>query len=639
MDVNEILNYIESDAASFLDARNVTKINSQISSIRKKQQDKNLYLAVIGEFSSGKSTFINALLGFRLLKEAVTPTTACATFIQRKGKHLSIKVDFFSGEKFTASDQDNDIQKLATYLQEKHFKCFHDIHSIVEALTSDQSIAKTVKSLYIKVPNAIIPNNIIIIDTPGFNPGSDDVSNHSNITKYVVENVADAAIVLTPQEQAMSSTLICFLHNNLQRYLHRCTFVVTKMDVIEESYRKEILDFVKNRITHDFNLNAPRLYGLSAIAMLPVRRIPFGKEMEWPCLKSEFSQFENEMWTELQRSRLTVITEHVYSLTENVINQCVSHLTLKQKEIKDNKKFLEEHSIENIQSVCDKMMKAAQSVVDSSLYDLPISLSSAENNSRSFAESTINNGSMSLDIFKSKMMPSIKSKVESEAHNALSVINESINSRVKTVFTKQVNAMGKVFSSHYDSFPSLRPQQSPPLANVLKFNTPNMEFSIAISKINSLEVKQNEQQDTFGNIGAIAGGVVGFLLGGPFGAGVGALIGGGGGFIAGDKSKEMRSSAIPLVKDEISVYFLSLKEKIKQELSNIRSSYTKILKDFADAHVNTYGESICKLIEEHRNKIESLNLQIKKLNNTIRELQDLKDEIKKELAILRIKKH
>jgi len=39
-----------------------SEIDSQINQIQKRRGDPNLYLAVIGEFSSGKSTFINALL-------------------------------------------------------------------------------------------------------------------------------------------------------------------------------------------------------------------------------------------------------------------------------------------------------------------------------------------------------------------------------------------------------------------------------------------------------------------------------------------------------------------------------------------------------------------------------------------------
>ena len=41
-----------------------------------RQLDDLFLLVIVGEFNSGKSAFINALLGQKLLKEGVTPTTA-----------------------------------------------------------------------------------------------------------------------------------------------------------------------------------------------------------------------------------------------------------------------------------------------------------------------------------------------------------------------------------------------------------------------------------------------------------------------------------------------------------------------------------------------------------------------------------
>ena len=46
------------------------------------QLDELFLLVVVGEFNSGKSAFINALLGQRLLKEGVTPTTAQVNVLQ-----------------------------------------------------------------------------------------------------------------------------------------------------------------------------------------------------------------------------------------------------------------------------------------------------------------------------------------------------------------------------------------------------------------------------------------------------------------------------------------------------------------------------------------------------------------------------
>src|SRR5512139_2983867 len=49
------------------------------------QLDDLFLLVIVGEFNAGKSAFINALLGQRLLKEGVTPTTTQVNLL-RYGK-------------------------------------------------------------------------------------------------------------------------------------------------------------------------------------------------------------------------------------------------------------------------------------------------------------------------------------------------------------------------------------------------------------------------------------------------------------------------------------------------------------------------------------------------------------------------
>ena len=44
--------------------------------------DELFMLVVVGEFNSGKSAFINALLGDEVLQEGVTPTTATVTLLR-----------------------------------------------------------------------------------------------------------------------------------------------------------------------------------------------------------------------------------------------------------------------------------------------------------------------------------------------------------------------------------------------------------------------------------------------------------------------------------------------------------------------------------------------------------------------------
>lgn len=632
LNIDSTLEYIESVKNAFLSSNDSREIASRIRSIQRKRKDSKLYLAVIGEFSSGKSTFINALIGTRLLKDAVMPTTACATYIEGHARYLSIDVAFNDSSKFKCSESNFDA--IHEYLLAKYSINCIDIYHVITVVTSDQKVARNVTKLSIKVPGDRIPKNIVIIDTPGFNPGSTSVDNHQEITKDVVENIADAAIILTSQEQAMSATLSRFLNANLKRCLHRCTYVVTKFDIPEnDTTRKEILDYTRQRIVADLAIANPKLYGLSAATMLPVKRIPIGKEDIWPVLQRNFTSFMNITWRELQSSKDFVLSEHVNILVKDVAERCVEKLHCKEQDLKSDKAFLESHRVETIQTVCDKMVVTASNAIYDTISSLHFSFSSAESRSKSSAESTINTGPMSLSSFQSVMMPKIKSDVEREAMNALTSLNNSVNSKVANCVRTQIAKMSQVFASHYSQFPMLKPKESNPTVNLIKFKTPDLNFSIALSKIDALDTKENKTAGGWAAAGAAAGAFLG-----PLGALSGAAIGFVGGLIAGDQSDSMRSSALPLVKNEISSFFSSLRIKVDNEISSIRAKYAALIKKFAKDHISAYGVAVQKLITEHQKKISDLNSQISSLRKAIQGLQSIQDDVEQELAILRIKK-
>jgi ribosome biogenesis GTPase A len=51
-------------------------LQARVGQIQRRRTDPNLYVAVVGEFNGGKSTFINALLRQKILKSSVVERTA-----------------------------------------------------------------------------------------------------------------------------------------------------------------------------------------------------------------------------------------------------------------------------------------------------------------------------------------------------------------------------------------------------------------------------------------------------------------------------------------------------------------------------------------------------------------------------------
>ncbi len=627
-DLKDILRCIEINAQQHLKGDVLREITSKIERCRSKMDDEKLYLALVGEFSSGKSTFINALLGFRLLKEAVMPTTACATYIQSKGKILTINVSFFDGCKFKASS--NDFKGVASYLESTYKVVRTSLLEIIEDLTSDQKIARTVKELEIFVPNANIPRNVVLIDTPGFNPGAVSVDNHYEITKHVVEEIADAALILTPQEQAMSATLLRFLQETLHRCLHRCYFVITKMDNSDPAHRTDIVDFARQRIITDLNVLNPKLYAESAITVLPVKKIPSNKVEDWAFYGMMFKQFESTLWENIRRSKDIVLNEHIDNLIQEIVQQCSLKIKEREVTIKKEREFLAAHKIEKIQNVCNTMVSQSADAINSVLDGISISFYWAERNSKSRAESIINEGTMSMSVFKDSKLPSIRNAVEQEARKDLESINKDLNQKIKQCIDAQILKMQRVFASHYDSFPTLRPTNRALTVDLIQFRVPDMSFSIALSKIDEL----NDKENTTTAVATAAVAVATAFIIGPFAALVaGGLTAAG---ASGNKSDEMRASAKPLVNNEISSFFASLRIKVDNEKNSIKSRYLSLLKKFAQEHISHYGVAVEELIKKHKDQIWTLDYQIKQLKSSLTTLMAIQDHLEEELALLRL---
>ena len=88
---NELINKIRSLLIEFLSFGENNKISQQHLSLIKDQinQIDDLFLIVIvGEYNSGKSAFINALLGKNILETGVTPTTSNITIIRHGNDRL-----------------------------------------------------------------------------------------------------------------------------------------------------------------------------------------------------------------------------------------------------------------------------------------------------------------------------------------------------------------------------------------------------------------------------------------------------------------------------------------------------------------------------------------------------------------------
>ena len=180
---------------------------AQLDELRQLVQDERFSVVVIGEFSRGKSTFINALLGAALIPMDVLPETAVIHALHY-GEEPALTVVRRDGstEKGEASSE---------YLQ--------------QFVVGNQDV-DAVSYIKIAYPADFLAGNVLLVDTPGV---SDMDEQRAEIT-YGFLPQADVVIVLLDATAPLKKTEKDFINQRvLPQGIRRVIFVANKADHID----------------------------------------------------------------------------------------------------------------------------------------------------------------------------------------------------------------------------------------------------------------------------------------------------------------------------------------------------------------------------------------------------------------------
>ena len=575
-----------------------------IESLSKKSKSKDINIAVIGEFNSGKSTFINALLRERILKEAGRPTTAAATYITRSRPHNLLQyifgtksyvtVGFDDGQSFIFNT--SNYSRCSEYIQQSYNIQTSSLNDIINVLTAEQQVAKHVVKLHVELKTKGLPKNIVVIDTPGFNPGEINFDNHLKITEDVVAKVADMAIILMPSTQPMSATLVDFLETNIRRYIHRCVFIITKIDLIPEYERESVYEYVRNQVCQ-LGVQSPRVYGISARTMLPVKIIPDSMREVWPLYQESFCSVEKELWENLAVYKEITIREHVYHLLKDLSNEIKETIDAHTQKLQNTLRILKNNNIKRIEELTDDLYKGACSAIDRFYSGVSLSADSYKSSAKDSCRSIIRGGGK-LRNYKDNEAPRINRTVTEKANQYTSSV-KGRTSQSADIVAREVSRFRTEFHSHYKDMPSLEPK---------------MDYAPSMTSINStsidLSVSNSLNNEAF--LGRWATNIRNFFR----------------------SEQTIQDEVISEVNTAIDRHFLGLESSVRQSVEAIKEKQKKSLRDYCDKHIKQYGKQVEKLIEQQtqeKNRVESC---INANNNYINKISNLQESIHAEISLL-----
>jgi small GTP-binding protein len=171
------------------------------------QLDELFLLVIVGEFNSGKSAFINALLGERFLPEGVTPTTA-QIYILRFGE---------------AAEQE---------------------------VTEEGVMAVTYPAEFLREIN--------IVDTPGTNA---IIRRHEQLTREFVPR-SDLVIFITSADRPFTESERAFMER-IREWGKKVVILLNKVDLLEEDEIDQVVDFIRQNALALLGF-APEIFPVSA---------------------------------------------------------------------------------------------------------------------------------------------------------------------------------------------------------------------------------------------------------------------------------------------------------------------------------------------------------------------------------------
>lgn len=253
---------------------NLQAEESKCFSEAKAVRDGLFKVALMGSFTCGKSTVINALIGTKILPESVLPCTATLTFVQYGQDEDN--VDVFMADQIMpdGSIKKGECKKMSirefqeeyryTYADEVEFKT----NGTISRFTN-------VKYAIMRTTKPLMEGGVSIIDAPGL----EDKVVATELALDIAQK--SQAIIYVLQEKGLTLLDKEYIRNNFRNCPNNIFFLINKFDLVPEAERPQVLAKVKLELADIFertdgkiddSLMNRRIFGISALRALDSRR-------------------------------------------------------------------------------------------------------------------------------------------------------------------------------------------------------------------------------------------------------------------------------------------------------------------------------------------------------------------------------
>lgn len=587
------------DLKNYLSAKELVKSNQlklqivlddlKLNNVAKKIKDDMLALdyekftlVVVGEFSRGKSTFVNAMLGKKVLPSSKRPTTNIISKIVyadksayeiflKDGKSKNLTEEEFKNIKAQAEEDPSNILKFKSFIKKED-----DFSKIDYAIIGQ--------------PLAFCQNGVEVVDTPGTN----DLNIGRMEITYNYLNRADAAVLLLNATQALTRSELDFLKERILGNQIKDIFVVINFkDELSPAEEIKVKNYVRDNI-RDLAEIEPKIFLVSSSQALTYRAAKNGDKLTAREMMNLPQTFEETGFTEFEAALAKYLDEEKGKAK---LNKYAERTLLYTKAAENDIQLRLQsllHSADEIKAELAAMQGKVgkikrETVIVMSGMEQRLSLSEAE--LKTYIDTAVKNMRLAAlraaDGYKDGMN---KKDIEYMLDKAVTPLQKELFDHVNTTLNKSVKeeltvALNKLKTVWDD----LQLEQK----NLLIENFSNMSLEITGNSLNSKGAADNTK--FFYAAGA-------FLLAGLAGLGGVAVLGAIFGWLFGRDKAEQEQ-----------------REKLKQQ---IREQYDNRYKNFSSNICQKYRESVKSVAGALQNEI---NNHLNGMEDQLKEIIKIKE--------------
>lgn len=222
-------------------------------------------LLVVGRFSRGKSSLMNAVLGTNRLPTGVLPVTSVITSVEYANPE-ALHIEY-QGNRFGFEVP---MQNLAEYTTER----------------GNPGNERGVQVARVGLTAEILRRGFFFVDSPGL--GSAVAQNTRTTEAFLPE--ADAVVMVSGYDGPLSDDEVRVLRLLSGAHLW-LFFVLNKQDTVSPAERQDVRDYVQGRLTGVWGGNRPQLFSVSALDGLAAKMASDDRALQ----ASGLGDFEREL--------------------------------------------------------------------------------------------------------------------------------------------------------------------------------------------------------------------------------------------------------------------------------------------------------------------------------------------------------